>query len=571
MISLPRYLRTIRYLRPAQVAWRARRVVLRGLGWRPRISNVTAPTVLNPSALAGLRAYFLRWTELVPAAEAEALAQGRLVLLNEAVDHGQGWPWHDARRSRLWLYQLHGFEWLRVLRDPGHAAQVSAWMHEWIAQNPPGKGVGWEPYPLAVRLLHWSVLAAGHGVDSPVFRQSMAVQTAYLRRTLEYDVLANHLLVEACALVAGGALTESPAEAEGLALLERELREQVLADGGHYERSAMYQAQVLEACLVAVAVLKESPAWLSEAVVRMADSLEGILHPDGGIPLFGDAVLHAITPPRALAALARGGNGQRSSHEAPGLRAWSATGLCRFESEDRRLFAIFKAGAPGPDYQLGHAHCDALSFELSVDGQRVVVDSGTHGYAGSAWRAFCRSTAAHNTVSIAGRDPMECWDVFRVGRRYSVEAAEAAVPEGWLGCAFTHDGFRPAQHTRQLLFEPRRNWFCVLDTVNGSRAREAQSFLHFHPACAVTPEGRGWCIERGTITMAVLPFGFVRTEIVRGGEHPPQGWYFPDFGVAEPASALVFHAGGTAPLRFGYALAFSITECETALETAGVR
>src|SRR5690606_11840873 len=71
----------------------------------------------------------------------------------------------------------------------------------------------------------------------------------------------------------------------------------------------------------------------------------------------------------------------------------------------------------GPDYQPGHAHADTLSCELSLYGQRVLVNSGISQYGEDAERHRQRSTAAHNTVEVDGENSSEVWAGFRVARR----------------------------------------------------------------------------------------------------------------------------------------------------------
>ena len=63
------------------------------------------------------------------------------------------------------------------------------------------------------------------------------------------------------------------------------------------------------------------------------------------------------------------------------------------------------------------AIADFFSFELSLRGTRVVVDSGVSTYETGPMREYCRSTRAHNTVEIEGQDLVELWGAFRVGRR----------------------------------------------------------------------------------------------------------------------------------------------------------
>ena len=68
------------------------------------------------------------------------------------------------------------------------------------------------------------------------------------------------------------------------------------------------------------------------------------------------------------------------------------------------MFLIVDGGPVGPDYLPAHAHADIFSFELSLEGQRFVVDAGVFEYAAGEWRDFARSTAAHNTMTLDDRD-----------------------------------------------------------------------------------------------------------------------------------------------------------------------
>ena len=74
-------------------------------------------------------------------------------------------------------------------------------------------------------------------------------------------------------------------------------------------------------------------------------------------------------------------------------------------------------GPGGPDHLMAHAHADLFSYELSLFGERFVVDTGVYEYPAGPMRQYVRSTAAHNTASVDGVDQIECWDSFRVARR----------------------------------------------------------------------------------------------------------------------------------------------------------
>jgi uncharacterized heparinase superfamily protein len=149
---------------------------------------------------------------------------------------------------------------------------------------------------------------------------------------------------------------------------------------------------------------------------------------------------------------------------------------------------VCDAAPIGPDYNPGHAHADLLSFELSLAGQRVLVDAGVHGYDDDPLRAWCRSTRSHNTVTIEDADQCEMWGTFRVGRRGRPRDVVWRPRRDGFDLTAWHDGYerlpgRP-RHARAF------RWFndgllMVRDRVWASRSVSATSRFHLHPACSV--------------------------------------------------------------------------------------
>ncbi len=547
-----RYLRSAAYLKPSQIAWRLYYTLRRRLGWTPRPPAPAAPPRFNQECLDRLEACARCWAASAPPPEHSlaALRAGRFEFLQFPVDGSDGPPWHKTGLPRLWRYHLHYFDYLRAwalgaLRMPELDGDVArAWIADWIAHNPPGTDVAWDAFPTAARLMNWALAEAVFRWDDDSVRGSFAQQAEALRRSMEHDVRANHLLQNAAGLAVAGSLLDAPFLEDALALLERETREQVLADGGHYERSVMYHCHAMAWLVLVRAALAHPPDWLGAAIARMDAFLAGICHPDGGIPLFGDAARDDALPPRAL-------------HQFTGVPRQRPEGLPRSfpesgyyvlgSSEATRLTA--KAGPPGPAYQLGHAHADALSYECSVGGRLVLVDSGVHGYAESPLRAYCRATRAHNTVSVNSGEQLEAWGVFRVGRRYSATVhAWGRHTRGYVLRA-SHDGFRPCLHRRAIHALDDGYWV-VIDHVSGPGVLDAESYVHLHPDFAMTAETGTW--RAGPVSIA--PFGHAAAMCVRGVESPKQGWYCPAFGVSMPSDTLILQTSGSSQLRFGYAI-----------------
>ena len=67
---------------------------------------------------------------------------------------------------------------------------------------------------------------------------------------------------------------------------------------------------------------------------------------------------------------------------------------------------------------------------MHVDGEPLLIDTGTSTYAAGAVRDRERSTAAHNTLEVDGRDSTEVWGAFRAGRRARVLGVSARADTG---------------------------------------------------------------------------------------------------------------------------------------------
>src|SRR5690606_33829819 len=136
----------------------------------------------------------------------------------------------------------------------------------------------------------------------------------------------------------------------------------------------------------------------------------------------------------------------------------------------------------GPDYQPGHAHADTLSCELSVFGQRVLVNSGISQYGEDAERHRQRSTPAHNTVAVNGENSSEVWAGFRVARRampFAVDLVQGAEEILLTAC---HDGYRrlPGSVTHCRKWHAQSQQLSIEDQLAG-RFQTAAAYWHFHP------------------------------------------------------------------------------------------
>lgn len=486
------------------------------------------------------------------------IAPDRFKFLGEQGDLNDKDSWNDPRRSKLWLYNLHYLNDLNAVDAEPRHDELKYLINRWIAENPPVKGNGWEPYPLSLRIVNLVKWFSRQDRVEPVWLNSLGLQAQALCKQLEFHIQGSHLLANANALVFAGSFLEGDEARKelttGLRLLDRELPGQFLPDGGHFELSPMYHTILLsDMCdLLQLAEcsglndLKERiPAW-QEVIDRGLAWLATMSHPDGRIAFFNDAAfgiapeLKAITTYAASLGCKAEGALPGSPHRVGkvSLRRLKHSGYCRVDMPDGCV-ALLDVARIGPDYLPGHGHADTLSFELSLFGRRVFVNSGTSQYGEDAERLRQRGTAAHNTVEVDEQNSSEVWGGFRVARRARPFAFQVAEEGNDLVVSCAHDGYR------RLSGRPihRREWrigersFIVTDTVEG-RFHEAVARFYLHPD--VTVEGndrKGWL---------QLPKGErVAWEVSGARAQVCMSTWHPEFGLSVPNRCIQLRFSGS--------------------------
>lgn len=331
--------------------------------------------------------------------------------------------WNDVSLDMLWRYNLHYFDGL-VTKNTNGIDDCVGLVERWIAENPKGSIPGWDPYPTSLRIVNW-VKYLNNNLTLPVphrlrVEDSLRDQLHWLANHVEWHIMANHLMANLKALVIGNKWFGRES-AKWMRLYKVQIEEQILPDGGHFERSIMYHAIMLEDALDVIKFCGDDAIWLKPIAEKMLRYLVNMTGPDGKIAMFNDAAEGIAKPTAWLACYAK-----RLGIEAPIAEPFvdfPDIGYTRMSAGD---FVLFVDSAPiGPDYQPGHAHADTLTYELYYKGQKIVRDVGTSEYRGLR-RSYERSSAAHNVVEVEGRDSSEVWSSHRVGKRARIVAREVS-------------------------------------------------------------------------------------------------------------------------------------------------
>ena len=396
--------------------------------------------------------------------------------------------WEAVGAPLLWRYHLYYWDWAWALagahRDPDAQALFTAIWESWHSAVAPGRGSAWHPYPAALRA--WSFcgiyrdLVHGGPIEG-LFRGELAAHAGFLRRSLETDVGGNHLIKNLKALVGLAIFFGDDALlAAGICRLRRQIPVQVLPDGGHYERAPSYHCQVLGDLIDVADLLRaagqDEPAGLAEAIAAMRRWLGAILTPQGGVPILNDGF---PVSPELLAGVAP------AAPPADPLHVLLDSGLALARAGDWHV--LVDIGPPCPRELPAHAHADTLSCVVHVGTEPLLIDTGTSTYAPGEARDRERSTAAHNTVEVDGRDSTEVWGAFRAGRRARVLAVSAHADANAVTVEATHDGYRwlagrPVHHRR---WSVRADELRIDDAVTGRGRHHVAVRWHLAPGAGV--------------------------------------------------------------------------------------
>jgi uncharacterized heparinase superfamily protein len=359
---------------------------------------------------------------------------------------------------------------------------------------------------------------------------------------LELELGGNHLLENLRALVLAGCLFDTPQSVRWLDLadryLRREIPNQILEHGEHFEVSPAYHCQVLGGLLQMTLVLRFVRPQLSQfcqdASQRMYSFLVQILHPDGEIPLFGDSCFGESFP---VAELHRLANAARLEGDSAATgRASTAGPYWVWRSENGKDALIFDAGQVAADCLPAHGHCDLLGFEASIEGERWIVDSGVYNYEEDTMRVYCRSSVAHNTVTINDRNQCDVWSRFRMGYRGRPGELRHGCQHGFSWASASHDAYLrlgAGSIERLLVASDSGTWFCV-DRVEQRAQHSVVGRLHFAPGIeAEKISSTEYRLRNGSVHRILR---FAGTENI----DTTSGWYCKAFGVRQRTTVIAY-------------------------------
>lgn len=345
-------------------------------------------------------------------ARGQAILKGRWRFGSQVVetppDHA---PWGPAFPSLHFADRIHRFHWLRDLTANGQAGEARArsLVASWVEAFGKWESFAWRLPVVADRQIN--LLSAGPwllgGLEDGTRASLLDLLARQGRHLLasggEEQEPGGRFRVAVATALSGAVIPDlSRALDAGLAMLEQECGQQILADGGHVSRSpaalaeALFDIQVVEELLLRLGV--NAPAFLTRLQPRMAAMLGFFSPPDGGLLADnggGDGLIPG-SPGLGEAAL--------SPYGATASRFSFArlSGYQRVQAEDLTLYLDTGQG-PNRLYG-GQTHAGALSITIDDGPDRLIGPCAAHPDLDPVLRDAARRTPAHSVLSIDGED-----------------------------------------------------------------------------------------------------------------------------------------------------------------------
>jgi hypothetical protein len=507
--------------------------------------------------------------------------------------------WEISRFQHLTLLASAWY----VSQDERYAERIADQLRSWWAENPFLSGVHWTSgIEAGVRLisLAWirRLLDGWAGVSALFEDNDLAV--AQIRWHQQYlnglrsrgSSANNHVIAEAAgqlvASCAFGWFPESPTwRRRSARLLERELMANTFPSGIGRELASDYQGFVAGLTLLAaveadaahqsltpelwqrLGAMIDSGAALLDSTLRAPRQGDG---DDGravlldapadepwpsllavGAELFGRLDWWPRVPPDAASTLISALAGTRRDvpgrpQQRPSRFADAGITLLRTDGEDApEIWCRLDGGPHGFLSIAAHAHADAMSAEVRYGGVDVLADPGTYCYHGDpAWRSYFRSTIAHNTLEVAGRNQSGDGGPFlwlRHANGRELEVVDTGDVAGWTA---DHDGYLalrpPVRHRRSVWLDRASRLIDIVDEIDGCNCDVRLAF-HLGPdVVAELDDGYAMLRWPGAVTPGAALFELapqLQWTLHRGETDPILGWYSCGFGRRTPAYTLL--------------------------------
>jgi hypothetical protein len=450
--------------------------------------------------------------------------------------------------------------WLQVCNDAAENERIKAFIREevltWITENPFLLGPHYMctmECGLRIPVLFFCLKVLDNLAwnEESMISRSLYEHAWWVSKNLSlYSSLGNHTICECIGLIFGGAVFRHTVKGNGWlelgrSLLDEEIHNQILEDGGPAEQSLSYHRLVLDLCWLACDFLEKNRLHDCSNIKARLGLGESFLlsfsDEHGYFPSIGDsddgyAIAPSVRPRRSIPA---------ANNQGMTIHRKSGCSVVRLAES---FMMTFDHGPLGMQPLYNHGHADALSITLGCDGTQMLVDPGTCRYNGEpVWRSYFKGSRAHNTVTIDGFDQAVQLTGFIWDRPYEAFLTDAHEGSGRYSLSAYHTGYErlkgPVRHTRSIeVLE--HSILSITDSFTGKGEHGYELNFHVHPEASLEKDGVWWIIRRDGMACTLRLEGGEDFQVVTGQDRPPLGWYSPSYGIRVPCSVLTCRKTG---------------------------
>ena len=336
---------------------------------------------------------------------------------------------------------------------------------------------GKEPYPISIRGINWVKFLSKNQINNFLINRFLHNHYRILFKNIEYHLLGNHLLENAFSLLFGAYyFQDEKLFNRSKKILKKELSEQILNDGGHFELSPMYHQIILFRVLDCIQLIKLN-RWknddllelLKEISSKMLSWLNNVTFNNGDIPMVNDSAFEIAPSSKELLDY-----GKSLGINIEDIKL-TDSGYRMFKNIKYELF--MDMGGVKASYQPGHVHSDIFNFILYKNNLPFIVDTGTSTYEKNERRQLERSTSSHNTITIGDYEQIEVWGGFRVAQRAKIVSFSESKNE----FSSSHDGYKKIGVIHKRNFITNLDSIHIYDELNKQDIYEQVAHFHFHP------------------------------------------------------------------------------------------
>jgi len=330
---------------------------------------------------------------------------------------------------------------------------------------------------ISYRTINWIKFISKHQLERKTLDRVLYSDYRYLLSILAYNKGGYELLVNGISLLFGAYYFKAPdLLKEAKIILSRELSEQILSDGAHFQKSQMFHNLILVHLLDCYNLMLNNTVFEDEQLSNLIQSKicamlsfnQNIVYKNNDFACFNECVNGYIIPNNEIE------NYASSLQLKPFDIPLKASGFRKITID--KMECVIDIGKMGPDYCLHFAHAGVFTFDLRYNNQTFIVNNGTSTFEDKITRYREKSTGYHNTVSYKNKSQAEFFSLFKVASRPETNVLQ----EDKTYFKATHNGFKrfDALHQREFKFYP--NGVLITDEIKHLSNHKDLSFAHFH-------------------------------------------------------------------------------------------